>query len=79
MNWIKKMNKWSERMSENPPPPFNPEFRKGFGEAVSKEYGIQCEQNPNFNQEDRKRLYRDICNRLESQFPSIRELGTYAY
>jgi hypothetical protein len=58
------------------PAPFNPAFRKGFGEAVHKAHNIWCEANPDVTREVRKEAYAATCKRLEPSFPTAGELGT---
>ncbi|RLI66808.1 MAG: hypothetical protein DRO67_00095 [Candidatus Asgardarchaeum californiense] len=67
------MSVWSDYHWSNPPAPFNPNFRRGFGEAISKEYTAYCEEHPNSTQEERKAAYKDIAENLESCFPTERE------
>lgn len=61
----------SDYLHDNPPAPFNPQFRPGFREAVSVEYDQFCEDNPESTQEDRIQAHQDICERLENKFPTV--------
>lgn len=58
-----------------PPAPFNPAYRPGLGEAVSKAYAEKCESFPYAyqTQAERKALYAEISDRLRPLFPAIGE------
>ena len=56
------------------PEAFNLEFREGFAEATSLEYGKWCEENRNATQQDRKRAYAMISKKLKPKYPSVYEL-----
>ena len=69
------LEKHFENLHKNPPAGFNPDFRPGFGEAVSEAYAIMCEQNPNLTREQRKAEHKKISDALRPLFPSRRELS----
>lgn len=66
-------------MEDHEPPPFNPEYRKGFGEALDKEYTAWSLAHPDHSREEGMAAHKEIAERLKSQFPSVRELGEYKY
>jgi len=55
------------------PPPFNPEFREGFGEAVHEVHVLWCEKHPNATKEERAKAYVETSERLRNKFPSVAE------
>lgn len=55
------------------PPPFNPLYRPGLGEAVSKQYAEYCEMHPHATQAERKAEYARIHDALRPSFPAIGE------
>ena len=55
------------------PPPFNPEYREGFGEALSAEYTAWSMSHPDHSREEGQAKYREIADRIKSKFPSVRE------
>src|SRR5258708_28406576 len=57
------------------PPPFNPDFRYGFGTALEKEYIQWCEDHPDSTRDERRAAHKEIADRLMPQFPSVRELA----
>jgi hypothetical protein len=58
---------------QNPPPPFNPEFREGLGDAVSKAHQAWCEKNPDVTREERAKNYRETHDLLRPMYPSVKE------
>jgi len=60
------------------PPPFNPHYRPGFGEAIGKAYAEWSNSHPEHTREEGVKAHREICERLEPQFPSAAELGIVA-
>jgi hypothetical protein len=56
---------------------FNPEFRPGFGDEVSRMYSSFCENNPGLTRLLRKRVHRVIEDSVIHKFPTTVELGTY--
>lgn len=55
-------------------PILNLDARKGLGDAVSKQYALFCDMNPESTQEERKEAYATIHAELLPHFPSYREL-----
>jgi len=60
---------------ENPPPPFNLDFRPGFGAALSKAHQEWQEKNPDVTRVERAAAYKVTADRLRASFPSHRENG----
>lgn len=56
---------------------FNPEYRPGFGVAMSRKYKILCEKNPGLTRLIRKRVRRLMGDIIINDFPTTKELGTY--
>ena len=73
-----------DHLHDNPPAPFNPDFRPGFKEAVEKAYGEYCElpDSPVGNgpeaREIRMAKHRELCAELAPQFPSLREMKHFS-
>ena len=63
----------SDAQSNYKPLPFNPDYREGFREELSKQHDIYCNANPNITVNQRKLAYKATAERLIPQFPSIRE------
>lgn len=66
---------WARYHWENPPSAFNPDFRPGYGKALSKAYAEWCEKHPDSTQDDRKRAHRELAEALESDFPKVRAVA----
>lgn len=66
---------WSEYEWNNPPEGWNPEYREGFSEAVSKRYAEYCETHPEATREDRKAEYVHICAVVRTLCPSRQEIA----
>lgn len=62
-------------LHNNPPAPFNPDFRPGFAEAHSKAHAEWCEANPDVSREERAAAYRESAERLRGQYPTVAELN----
>lgn len=62
---------FSRHAYDNPPPPFNPEFRPGLGEAVSKAYSEWSYAHPNHSHEDGREAYQRIHAELQPNYPSV--------
>lgn len=59
------------------PPAFNPEFREGFGEALSAEYSAWSLAHPDHSREEGMMKYQEIANRIKADYPSVAEKGEY--
>lgn len=55
----------------NEPPPFNPDFRPGYGKALHSEHLVWCERNPDATREERATAFKDAAERLEAKFPPV--------
>lgn len=53
------------------PPPFNPEYRPGFKEALERAYNEFDEANPAATQEDRINAHKAIVERLNPLHPKV--------
>ena len=58
---------------DNPPKPFNPLYRKGFGEALTKAHGIWCKAHPDVTRQERMQAYKKTADTLKGKYPSIKE------
>jgi hypothetical protein len=56
---------------------FNPHYRQGFGEEVSRKYALLCKNNRGLTRALRKRAYRVIADLIEDDFPTTVQLGTF--
>lgn len=55
------------------PPAFNPEYREGFGEALSEEYTRWSNAHPEHTREEGMKAHKEIAARLLEKFPSVME------
>lgn len=55
------------------PFPFNPEFREGLGEAVSKAHQKWCDENPDVTRDERAKAYQNTYNKLLPNFQNVKE------
>ena len=62
---------------DNPPAAFNPSYRHGLGEALSKAHAEWCEQNPDVTRTERAAAYKATSERLAPNFPSVREMQAH--
>lgn len=62
-----------QHLHDNPPPPFNPEFRPGFGEALSAAYTQWSEAHPNHTREEGQEAHARLAEELTPQFPKVGE------
>ena len=63
-----------EKLHQNPPEPFNPSFRPGFGDALSQHYHIWCQGHEDSTQEERKLAYATLADKLAKIYPTIAEI-----
>lgn len=63
-----------DHLHDNPPPPFNLDYREGLREAIDEEYKKDPIFNdPNVTRDERAAAYRALVDRLSPRFPSVRE------
>jgi hypothetical protein len=56
------------------PTPFNPDYRPGYGAALSLAYRNWCRFHPESTQEDRRVAYAELAKQLETDFPKHGEI-----
>lgn len=60
---------------ENPPAPFNPDFRPGLGDALHKAHALWCQANPTATRQERAAAYRATSTRLRPDYPTVAQMG----